>query len=664
MRKYIWLACFAIISGLFQRIDAQAPFSRGVNVTSWFQTSGPRQIQFSKYSKKDFENIRSLGCDVIRLPINLFSMTEGKPDYKIDTLFFYFLDQAVTWAEELSIYLILDNHTTDDLASKNPDLETILSVVWKQMAEHYKGRSSYIVYEIMNEPNGITTAAWGKIQQTAMDAIREVDTTHTLIVGPSSWNTYNELNSLPVYTDKKLIYTFHFYDPFIFTHQGASWPVPSLSPLTAVPFPYNADSMPSLPDALKGTWIQSAYNNYDADGTVAHVKELIDIAVAFMNSRNADMYCGEFGVYISYCNDTDRIYWYSETRKYLEEKKIAWTVWDYKGGFGLFKKGSNEMFDYDLNIPLVNTLGLIEPAQFEYEIKPDTAGFSVYTDFIGENTVEASYANGGTIDFYSYDNPNNGNFCLSRTGSGQYGSIGFNFIPDKDLSLLVADNYALSLLVRGNTPGTYIELRFIDTKTSDPGDHPWRMNYTLRENDAAWDGKCHPVYIPLSDFMDQGSWDNAWYNPIGAFNWKAVDRFEIVTDLGSLKNKAFWFDNIFVANLDTAQIFDTSAFILPTNLTPAGILALTGFIIYPNPIKERATIFYSLKNHENVDICIYNLSGQRIKSLLISHQPAGDYSIAWNTDNENGSKVSEGVYICRILIATKVITLKISVVRD
>ena len=87
-----------IIAFIFVTIrtsDAQAPFKRGVNLTNWFQTSGPGKIQFSKFTKKDFQNIRSLGCDIIRLPINLFSMTGGKPEYIIDPTFSGYLDQAV-----------------------------------------------------------------------------------------------------------------------------------------------------------------------------------------------------------------------------------------------------------------------------------------------------------------------------------------------------------------------------------------------------------------------------------------------------------------------------------------------------------------------------------------------------------------------------------------
>jgi endoglucanase len=664
MKRFILLLVIAFPAGFIQLANSQAPFSRGVNITNWFQTSNSHQIQLSKYSKKDFENIKSLGCDVIRLPINLFYMTNGKPDYTIDPLLFQFLDQAVTWAEDLNIYLLLDNHSTDDIASKNPDLETVLSKVWIQMAEHYKDRSTYILYEIMNEPNGLTTQAWGNIQQTAIDAIRSIDTTHTLVVGPSSYNSYNDLNLLPVYTDNKLIYTFHFYDPFIFTHQGANWPNPSLAPLTKIPFPFNADSMPQLPDVLKGTWIASAYNNYYNDGTVAKVKELIDKAVAFQTSRNVNLYCGEFGVYIPYSRDTDRVYWYSEVQKYLEEKGIAWTSWDYKGGFGLFNKGTNEMFDYNINVPLVKALGLNEPVQYIFEMKPDSVGFNIYSDFIGEQTVESSNTNGGTVDFYSVDKPDNGLYCIFWTGSSQYGSVGFDFTLNKDMSELADSGYAVSFLVRGNTPGAKFDIRFIDTKTSDPNDHPWRMNYTLDENSANWDGKWHKVYIPLKNFIDQGSWDNAWYGPIGAFDWQAVDRFDIVAEHSDLKGKAFWFDNISVTNMDTIQINDTSTFELPANLSKINSGNYTSCNVYPNPVNNSATICYTLIDKENVDISIFNLSGQKVKSIINTNQQPGDYLVTWNTDNDNGNKVSRGVYICRILISDKVITSKITVIRN
>ena len=654
MKKTLFLTICIFLNGLFQFNQAQAPFSRGVNLTNWFQTTSPRQIQFSKYTRHDFENIKSLGCDVIRLPINLFYMAGPKPAYTVDPLFFEFLDQAVTWAEELHMYLLIDNHSSDDIASLNPDLELMLSTVWSQMADHYKSRSSFILYEIMNEPHGLTTQVWGRIQQTAITAIRKVDATHTIIVGPSNWNSYNDLSMLPLYNDPNLLYTFHFYDPFIFTHQGATWPVPSMGSLANVPFPYNATTMPAVPSDLANTWVAGSIGNYVNDGTVAKVHALIDIAVAFKTSRNVNLYCGEFGVYNQNSKDADRTYWYSEMRKYLELKGIAWTTWDYQNGFGLFKKGSNELFNYDLNIPLVQALGLIAPPQQVYVMTPDVAGFDIYTDFIGEKIVEASNVSGGTVDFYSNDKPNNGRNCILWTGTAQYGSVGFNFIPDKDLSTLKTQNYALALIVKGNSPGTKFDLRFIDTKTTDVADHPWRMNYTIDDSKVKWDNSWHKMYIPLSQFTDGGSWDNAWYPPIGAFDWKAVERFDITSEYMSMAGRSVWFDNIQITNMDTAQIMNTG-------LINPGINQLSLLKVFPNPVKTTATISYSLSKSQHADVSIYTISGLKIKTLASSIQTPGNYTEIWNTDTDNGSKVTDGIYFCRITLPDQTRVAKIVV---
>ena len=42
------------------QLQAQVSFNRGVNLTGWFQTSSAQQIQFTKYTKKDFQNIKAL----------------------------------------------------------------------------------------------------------------------------------------------------------------------------------------------------------------------------------------------------------------------------------------------------------------------------------------------------------------------------------------------------------------------------------------------------------------------------------------------------------------------------------------------------------------------------------------------------------------------------
>ncbi len=609
------------------------PFKRGVNLTNWLQTSGPRQIQFAKFTRRDFENIKSLGCDVIRLPINLHYMTGGAPDYTIDPLFFYFLDQIVDYAEDLELHLILDNHTFDPAVNTDPNIGDILTPVWTRMAEHYKDRSKYLYYEVLNEPHGISDAKWNQIQQNVVGAIRAVDQKHTIIIGPSGWNSYNNLKYMPEYNDDNLIYTFHFYDPFLFTHQGASWTDPSMEPLAGVPFPYDAARMPGCPPELKGTWIESSLRYYQNDGTVKRVKELIDIAVDFQNKRNAPLLCGEFGVYIPNSNNDDRVYWYEIVRNYLEDHRIAWTIWDYTGDFGLFEAGSNEMFDYDLNIPLVEALGLIAPPQKEFVLKPDSTGFDIYLDYIGRDISESSWASRGIIDFYSQDGPVIGKYCIHWSGVDQYQHIGFDYKPNKDLTTLLTEGYAIDLWLRGDTPGISFDIRFIDTKTGEPDDHPWRMRYTIDENLAAWNWKWRHVQIPLDEFTEHGSWDNEWFNPVGEYDWAAVDRFEIVSEHSDLEGVSFQFDNIRIVDPAVVGAPDAPGHPVTFRLYPN----------YPNPFNPLTEISYSVPVKSRVLLTIYNVLGEKVTTLVNEVKNAGTFIVEFDA-----AELSSGIYFYRL----------------
>ncbi|MEJ2627811.1 MAG: glycoside hydrolase family 5 protein, partial [bacterium] len=270
--KYFLIYIFILITNLSLAKIPQPPFHRGMNLANWFENfSSMSQIHFKLYTKQDFENIKSLGCDHIRLPLELFDMSGPAPDYELDPLLFILLDQIIDWAEDLDLHLILDNHSFDPDSVTNPDIKDQLLAVWRQMADRYKNRSNLIYYEILNEPHGIADAVWHNMQQQAIDTIRAYDQTHTIIVGPANWNNYKNLKYMPAFADTNLIYTFHFYEPHIFTHQGTNWGSPRLGNLGGVPYPYDAARMPDLPEELKGTWIEDRYNAYPGEGNDAWV---------------------------------------------------------------------------------------------------------------------------------------------------------------------------------------------------------------------------------------------------------------------------------------------------------------------------------------------------------------------------------------------------------
>lgn len=615
------------------------PFHRGVNLTGWFQANSARQIQFTLYTKQDFEQIKSLGCDVIRLPINLHYMTNGAPNYTLDPLFLGFLDEVVNWAEALDLHLILDNHTFDPAVDTDPNIGIVLNKVWLQMAQHFKDRSNLIYYEILNEPHGISDSLWNAIQQSVVTTIRTVDDKHTIIVGGAEWNSYNSLALMPAYSDSNLIYTFHFYDPFLFTHQGASWTQPSLEPLSGIPFPFNASNMPPLPPSLEGTWLDGAYNNYANEGTVAHLQQLLDVAIQFREARQVPVFCGEMGVLMDNSNPDDRVFWYRTVSQYLNEHNIAWTVWDYHGTFGLFEPGSDGFFDHDLNVPLLEALGFNVPPQSPFVLKPDSVGFFIYTDYVAPKMFDASYSD-GVIDFYSKDLPNNGNYCIRWSGASQYNVLAFDFRPDKDLTYLRAQSYALDLLVRGDTPGTSFDLRFMDTDTDDPNDRPWRAVVTIDDSRVTWDGRWHHLHIPLSSFTESGAWeDGTWYDPQGLFDWTAIDRFEIVAEQGGLQGANLWFDNIQVTNLDTALVYETGVF--SSTQEP---LEKMGIVVAPNPagdfivLKSAAHLPVQWQLMDPLGRVVKRGSFTQVGMVDVSTLPSGWYGLHWKIGKWSGTE--------------------------
>lgn len=79
-------------------------------------------------------------------------------------------------------------------------------------------------------------------------------------------------------------------------------------------------------------------------------------------------------------------------------------------------------------------------------------------------------------------------------------------------------------------------------------------------------------------------------------------------------------------------------------ITPASFQAVN----YPNPFNPQTTISYNLSRKGKVNVDIYNLKGQKVKSLLAESQDAGTHSIVWKGDNDAGKSVSSGTYFYRV----------------
>ena len=87
------------------------------------------------------------------------------------------------------------------------------------------------------------------------------------------------------------------------------------------------------------------------------------------------------------------------------------------------------------------------------------------------------------------------------------------------------------------------------------------------------------------------------------------------------------------------------------------------FPAYPNPFNPNTTISFSISKNSFVRLEIYNIKGQKVKTLINQNTSAGHHSITWNGTNDNNQKLSSGVYLYKIqtdedILTNKMIMLK------
>jgi uncharacterized repeat protein (TIGR02543 family) len=115
-------------------------------------------------------------------------------------------------------------------------------------------------------------------------------------------------------------------------------------------------------------------------------------------------------------------------------------------------------------------------------------------------------------------------------------------------------------------------------------------------------------------------------------------------------------------NPDTIIMYgDKSVSALFDNLTNIVELSQSGeddMHIYPNPITSEASIEYTLDKASYVELVIYNLTGQKMATLVNTHQNAGSHLVKWFPQDENGNDLARGIYICYLRTDDKGIQIK------
>ncbi len=235
--------------------DGQKLFIRGTNLGNWLnpegymfgfsRTNSPHMIDLmlrqavgpdaadefwqrfkdSYITREDIRFIASTGANTIRLPFNYRMFTDE--DYmglKASQDGFARVDELVEWCREEGLYLILDMHDAPG-GQTGDNIDDSYGYPWlfeseasqRLFCERYRDETTILGYELLNEPIAPyfdnvdqLNARLKEIYRMGVEAIREVDDNHIILLGGAQWNgNFTPLDDCNF--DDKIMYTCHRY---------------------------------------------------------------------------------------------------------------------------------------------------------------------------------------------------------------------------------------------------------------------------------------------------------------------------------------------------------------------------------------------------------------------------------------------------------------------
>ena len=341
----------------------------GINLSHWFSqvfdAKGYTREHFETYdTARDIALIKDMGFDHVRFTLNCEPMFRRGQADRIPAEYLFQVDAAVNLILEHGLAVIVDIHPESDFKQKLAADDAFVEQFedfWRQLARHYSALDpERVFFEILNEPEFRDRYRWMGVQARLARAIREGAPQHTIIAAGANWSSSGELLALEPLQDPNVIYNFHFYDPHVFTHQGATWSTNFQHYLAKLPYPSTPESVRAAADQVPDPANRMAILRYGLDrwGPERVQAEIAEVA-AWGRRWDVPLTCNEFGVYRSTADPQDRAAWLRDVRLALEKFHIGWTMWDYAGGFSVVNRKDGLTIPDE---PTLKALGMTVPA--------------------------------------------------------------------------------------------------------------------------------------------------------------------------------------------------------------------------------------------------------------------------------------------------------------
>lgn len=357
---FLLLVVTSAVSNIFAQTVAQKraeTMKLGMNLSyldHWWEGSKDKNysdfVKPSEAAKREkmFADIAKSGFQTVRIPIDFGAWANYEKPYCWENgEGLRTADSFVKWAAANDLNAVIDLHHVE-FDGKVAGAATTERIVWlwSEIAKRYKNTNpEKVFFELRNEPHDIKAEDWRAQAEEIIKAIRPIVPNHTLIVGFHDWNGRQAMIDSNPFADANIIYTFHYYDPFLFTHQGATWAGEGLPDIKYVPFPWSKNVKIETPASAKGKWIGSQIDVYEKDSRAEKMFDDLKAAKDWSTKNKVPIFMGEFGSYNLKPTLEDRCRHAATIYSALGKLNIPSAWWEWDGGFSMFNKGTDRIAD-------------------------------------------------------------------------------------------------------------------------------------------------------------------------------------------------------------------------------------------------------------------------------------------------------------------------------
>ncbi len=320
-------------------------YTHGINLGGWLSQCDHDPEHYATFiTEDDFRNIRNYGLDHVRIPVDYEVISDGSGNLKEEG--FKIIDRAYVWCRKYDLNMIFDLHKTYGFSFDFGENETgffdseeyqeMFYKLWEAISSRYGRCHEHMAFELLNEVTDKEYCdTWNSIIRKCISRIR-VNAPETYIITGGYYN--NSIDAIPDLekpADDRVVFTFHCYEPLIFTHQGAYW-APGMDTSFRIPLDATYGQMAKASKEYLSQ-VTVGFDGFDEDGrlSVEYFDKYFSEAVSVAERLNVPLYCGEYGV-INLADPEETLRWYGIISEAFDKYRIGRSAWNYKEkDFGL-----------------------------------------------------------------------------------------------------------------------------------------------------------------------------------------------------------------------------------------------------------------------------------------------------------------------------------------